>query len=347
MSKNTQQTNESIALISNRGDVVQKTASPHYFHEVTEGNFTYSVDMIRLKFKLTSPKTVENVMNLIRDISIYSQDTSYDYEYTQRTGWNKYRHNFSIKLKDGNSFYIAFCFNSNDKTKVSEGVIEFNPNKCFGHQTSIMKQIAIDRQETIVLYEGELLTYFLINLISHNAKYVRVKRFDIAIDVPYCRSQVHLLKDNRIYKMVSPSQDLNQQTEYLGRHQNSGFVKVYNKTVESNLDRDMTRIEITSEYFDDYKSFMSQFPSVYVKGNGSLNPYIELKGTDLVLYQLLIQNDNMDRYFKQLGRDKQKKLHPYLYQDTDDIQVSVSQEIYEKLMKIIKGMSGLKDIVHT
>ena len=56
----------------------------------------------------------------------------------------------------------------------------------------------------------------------------------------------------------------------------SGFVKIYNKTIESDLNKDVTRVEITSEHRD-YKKFMSQFPKVFMKGNSTLKPYIHKK----------------------------------------------------------------------
>lgn len=342
-------TNEKdIARISNRGDVVQKSANPSYFKEINKDGMIYSIDMIRLKFKLKSPSIVEKVMNTIQDRSLYEINTPYDYIFTERKASFSYRYNFNIQMKIGERFYIAFCING-DKEKECEGVIEFNPNKCFGQEISFMtKQINKETGEIYCdSYKGDLLNYFLINLISNNAKYVRLVRFDLAIDVPYAKRQVKLIKDNRIYKLIAPSQDTNTHTEYLGKHQNSGFVKVYNKTIESKLDHDVTRIEITSEHGNNYEKFISQFPEVYIKGNGTLSPYMELKGTDLVLYELLISNDDMEKYFKRLGRDKQAKLKPYLYGDNEDIKVTVPKDVYLELMKYIKEISRLKDIVKT
>ena len=89
---------------------------------------------------------------------------------------------------------------------------------------------------------------------------------------------------------------------------------------------------------------MSQFPEVYIKGNGTLFPYMELKNTDLVIYELLIDNPRMETYFKRLGRDKQKKLKPYLFQDAGDVRVTVPENVYNELMKYIGKICGLKDI---
>ena len=345
MSKTTKNDGD-IARISNRGDVVQKTANLQYHKEIQQNGMTYSIDMIRLKFKMKSPKTVEQTMATIRDKSVYGNDTPYDFNYWQSNRWYDYRHKFTITLKDKNSFYVAFSLNSDDKTKVSEGVIEFNPNKCFGEKVQLINNRVDDETGEIThsAYEGDLLNYFLINLISNHSKYVKLMRYDLAIDIPCKRKQVKLIKDNKHYSLFAPSLNPDTHTEYLGKHQSSGFTKVYNKTKESGLDHDVTRVEITSEHGNDYTKFMSQFPEVYIKGNGTLFPYMELKNTDLVIYELLIDNPRMETYFKRLGRDKQKKLKPYLFQDTGDVRVTVPENVYNELMKYIGQICGLKDI---
>lgn len=344
MQKNT----DTIAHISNRGDAVQKTANLTYHKPIERNGFIYSIDMVRLKFKIKSPNDVEKIMNTIRDRHLYTYETPFDYDYIERKAYFMYRHNFNIHMKNGQGFYLAFSFNDNSKEKICEGVMEFNPNKCFGQNVEFWNVGADEEtgeQIYTSFYNGDLLNYFLINLISMNAKYVKLVRFDLAVDIPYPKKQVRLIKDNRTYKVHCPSQDVNTYTEYLGKHNNSGFVKVYNKTIESNLDHDVTRLEITSEYGKDYKKFMSQFPQVFVKGNGSLFPYMELKNTDLVLYELLMDSSNMEQYFKRLGRDKQKKLKPYLYQDTNDILVTVTEDVYHELMEYIRDMAGLKELL--
>ena len=97
---------DNIAHISNRGDVVQKTANPSYHKEIKKDGIIYSVDMVRLKFKIKSPKTLEHIMATIRDKHLYTMDTPYDYNYVERNAMFKYRHNFNIHMKNGESFYV-------------------------------------------------------------------------------------------------------------------------------------------------------------------------------------------------------------------------------------------------
>lgn len=81
-----------------------------YNKEIENGGNTHSIDKIRLKFKIKSPKDLEFIMNKIRDNSMYTLDTPYDYEYIERRGCFVFRHNFNIHMKDGKKFYIAFRF---------------------------------------------------------------------------------------------------------------------------------------------------------------------------------------------------------------------------------------------
>ena len=156
--------NENIARISNRGDAMQKSANPSYHKELHANGMVYSIDMIRLNFKLKSPTMLSKIMNDIRDKSMYTTDTPYDYEYYESRAWYKYRHNFTIKMKEEKSFYIAFSLNG-DKNKVSHGVIEFNPNKCFGQEVTFFNTGLDEETGEITyksVYQGDLLNYFLI-----------------------------------------------------------------------------------------------------------------------------------------------------------------------------------------
>lgn len=336
--------NNIIAHISNRGDVVQKSAL-NYYREITEDGYVYSIDMVRIKFKIKEPKLVEKVMQDIRNKSIYVSPTPFEYEYIERKAWFKYRHNFNIKLACGNSFYLAFSMNCDDKAKLSEGVIEFNPNKLYGQQNVCFKEKTVTEENVDIdlLFQGDIMDYFMKYLIGNNSKWIKLVRYDLAIDIPYPKEQVCLIKDNRTYSMYAPSQNPNSYTEYLGKHQSSGFVKVYNKTIESNLATDITRLEITSEH-KDYKKFISQFPEVYVRGNSTLKPYTELNGTDLVLFELLIKEDNIPMYFKRLGRNKQEKLKKYLFEDEYDKRITITERIFSELMNYIKECCSLHEL---
>lgn len=335
-----------IAHISDRGDVVQKTAL-NYFKQIKNEEYVFSIDMVRVKFKIKAPDLVEKVMADIRDRSIYGNPTAYEFEYIERKKWFMFRHNFNIRLDEGKSFYLAFSMNCDDKAKLCEGVIEFNPNKLFGVKDVCFKRKYSDEEgitDINICFQGDVMNYFLRYLIVNNSKWVKLVRYDLAIDIPCRREQVCLIKDNRTYSLYAPSQNPNTHTEYLGKHQKSGFVKVYNKTIESDLDEDVTRLEITSEHLD-YKKFMSQFPKVLVKGNSTLKPYMTLNGTDLVLYELLMKEENRMLYFKRLGRDKQSKLKDYIFGDEEDKQITITEKVFCELMDGIREYCLLKELI--
>ena len=74
----------------------------------------------------------------------------------------------------------------------------------------------------------------------------RLKRFDLAYDIPVSRYDCRLSKDRRMYKSVIS----NGITEYLGVKNTPAYVKVYDKAAELHLDTDkvqLTRIEMTCD----------------------------------------------------------------------------------------------------
>lgn len=89
-----------------------------------------------------------------------------------------------------------------------------------------------------------------------------VKRLDLALDIPYQRENVLICKDKRKYALEM--YDYQNKTEYLGRRSNLGYVKVYNKQLESKLPTPLTRIEVTCG-LDPY-SYLAFFPEVYISG---------------------------------------------------------------------------------
>lgn len=173
----------------------------------------------------------------------------------------------------------------------------------------------------------------MITIIVQNSFSIKVSKFDVAVDVPCKKSQIDVLIDNRTHTKISPSADPNKSTEYLGaKHSSPGCFKIYSKTDESNLDYDLTRLELTSNHENDYKKFISQFPEVYLMEDGPYNAYKELTGTDQVLYEYLINDPNRNVMFKRLGRDKQNKLKPYLYPSKTTFQITIPEDVYEYLM---------------
>ena len=128
-----------------------------------------------------------------------------------------------------------------------------------------------------------------------------------------------MTKDKRKYTLVQNSRQ--DKTEYLGCHNKQGFVKLYNKKIESNLDDELTRLEITVGGKCTYSEFLELCPKVDVRGEQqNFNPYLDLPDTDVVLYELLMKCDLSERqeYFNRLGRRKKDLLKKYVFSNTYD-----------------------------
>lgn len=102
--------------------------------------------------------------------------------------------------------------------------LEYNPNKCLGRDSP--------------------LTWLLDVLNTASLSTPVVRRFDLALDfygVP--RNCVFSAVQDARYKRVDGTGE--SRTQYFGKHQSNGFIKVYNKKVESDLDEECTRVELT------------------------------------------------------------------------------------------------------
>lgn len=200
------------------------------------------------------------------------------YSFYERFGVRFFRNNFDISLTDDSSFYFAFKHNSsiNKESDVS-WKIELNPNRCL---------------------PCEFVSEFIDFIISRSKpSTVRITQIDVAIDFKVDRLNVYLEKDGRVYTRIDSGSD--RITEYLSKHNEHGFVKLYNKTKESNLDYTLTRLEITLKDFG-FNDFKSVFPKVRVFDYSQVNFYD--------LDKTLSQNDSVFLTLLKLHPDYLNKL---------------------------------------
>ena len=264
-----------------------------YYDAYQSAGIIYSCDMIRLKFVF------------IKDVSSFSLDWMYNMSFRRGYHVDNYKSNklsgyrdvFVLTRSDDNIkavITLGFFCNKADTAGNHSNFIEFNPNK-------------VDMND--VMY---LLIHFS-GWSSHitSGRYYELVRYDMAVDVPVSRSYVKLLKSGkRTYTRIQDTS----LTEYLGKRNSNGFVKVYDKTAESDLYYDLTRIEITCD------SLSPTLPDVYIKEyQTSLDFEFELNNTDKVLVELLRRCDDndIDYFFKQLGRSKREKLKSYVYAESN------------------------------
>jgi hypothetical protein len=148
----------------------------------------------------------------------------------------------------------------------------------------------------------------------------QVIRFDLAIDIPVPKYLVRLEKDGRNYQYLKGKES---ESEYLGIRNKPGFVKLYDKKAESNLDYDLTRIEITANLDG------INFPCVKIKGLQQSLIFGDLNSTERVLVQLLDRVDNKKMYLSQLNYRRRKKIEECLGEET----LQLDKNAYCKILK--------------
>lgn len=270
-----------------------------YYFPTSENGLTYSLDMVRFKFKITQESCFE-IMDYLR---------RFEHKHSFSVKPFNYRELFTIYIKE-NSFSVGLCFNGLSKKDFFNCFIQFNPNK-----------VGYSRELSLVLL-----------FLRRRWQDCEMVNYDIAIDIPCKRSEIVLKKDRRVHRRITYDNNANNVTEYIGVNSEFGRCKLYNKTIESNLDYTLTRLEITSSKID-YDIFMTQFPEVVFLKDLDMFDMVKLSKTDLVLLKLLSMSDDPIFYFKQLGKDKQKTLQPFV-QDSAS-RVGISREIFERIMRQI------------
>lgn len=263
----------------------------NYYEPFISNNIIYSCDMIRLKFYFRHDCPIFSLNEFERYLNIILGFSS---EYYSSSRLSSYRHLFIFKKGDC-TITVGIEHNQKDTTGEKHNFIEFNPNKA--------DMRAVDY----------LLHYFCTycRFIDRN-KFYEVVRWDLAVDIPISRQYVKLLKSGK--RRHTRIEEGGAVTEWLGKHNTNGFVKVYDKTKESDLYYDLTRIEITCD------SPVPVLPEIHLmQYQTSIDFDFDLDSTDKVLVELIrrLEDDERDYWFRQLGRCKRQKLKPYIFSEKD------------------------------
>ena len=265
-----------------------------YFEPYNSNNVIYSCDMIRLRFAYD-----EKRFNSFSLDFMYHVCWSFGYKVNKfdSSKQNSYRTMFVFSKKDddvSSVIKIGFFLNRKDSCGYHSNFIEFNPNK-----TDI----------SVIAYLFRVFSAYSVKMSARSI--FDLVRYDLAIDIPVDRHYVRLLKSGkRSYTRIEDKA----LTEYLGKHNSNGFTKVYDKTVESNLDYELTRIEVTCD------SLQPALPDIHLEQyQTSIDFDFDLNKTDKVLVELLRRCDDTDRayWFRQLGRVKQDKIKQYVFSEAD------------------------------
>lgn len=277
-----------------------------YYNKFEKNGIIYSVDMCRYTFKLDKTKKRELEEFLIKNYS--------NIRYFQSYKHFNYRHLFTAVDDDGATFTLGISFNGiNSSNDLNRCFIEFNPNKSM----SFVRD--------------------LIDFLNNCCYGFELVRFDFAIDIPVRRDYVFLVKDRRDYskyRVLQKSIGSFDVTEYLGQRNQNGFVRLYNKTIESNLNYDLTRLELTLENVS-YDNFKHYLPKLYYYSN-SFN--FGLNDTDRVLIDLMAMSNSFEM-LKCLGRGKSEKLLELFKYDVIDINSIEFLSVISYLLTMFNSVS--------
>lgn len=254
----------------------------HYHNPIrTKDDITLSIDNVVLDLYISRPDARERLMLLMDELPIkYAVNVVY---------WNSFRpgtfrEQFSIQMQDGSSFWLGAILNGK-KPEWGRCRLDFNPNKVAHHDVF-----------------QKLLNFLLVNT---RPMHRTIKRFDLAIDIPVERFSCFLVKDGRAYLERRHGQEY---TQYLGAKASTvGRVKLYNKQVESNLPRPLTRLEITLDPATLYEDV--SFPKVYFLNDLQM-VFDEVKATDTERFILnaLLQGYGSLHDLGRRTRDKMERL---------------------------------------
>lgn len=282
-----------------------------YYNNIISSGVSYSIDMVRLRldFGLTD-RIIEfgNWCNSVEKLHIEAFPLS--------TKAFSYRYLFKIRCDNNESFVCGLGFNGTDRESEFLGFLEFNPNK--------------------VACENKFFEFF--ETLKNYCPRTDLVRWDLAIDVSISREYCSLIKDKRKYGLVRNS--IHDCTEYLGQRSSSGFVKLYNKTIEDGLENDVTRLEITVDGKMNYSEFCTLMPEVDVSDYQlSFVANDTLSSTDSLLVDLMRKLPLSERqfYFKRLNAYKRTKLRPFVYPKSENENIfSVPKEVYGQLKKQLR-----------
>ncbi|MCI8963747.1 MAG: hypothetical protein HFG37_08550 [Eubacterium sp.] len=262
-----------------------------YYNEIVKNDITYSIDMVRLRLDFSSLDHIEQFGGwLSKPYHIHIE------QYPLSSKAFSYRYLFKIKCNNDSSFVCGLGFNGTDRSSGWIGFLEFNPNK--------------------VVDTPEFREFF--KILGVHCPWAELVRYDIAIDVPVARSYCSMAKDKRKYTVVQNSAE--DTTEYLGIHNKSGFCKLYNKKLESDLDHELTRFEITVNGDLSYSEVIDLFPIIDVmEFQQDLSAQLSLNDTQIVLVDLLKRLPVTEQryYFNRLGRKMRDKISPYVFASVD------------------------------
>ena len=157
----------------------------------------------------------------------------------------------------------------------------------------------------------------------------KIRRYDLAVDIPVLRQDAFLVKDSRAYIERRHGQEW---TQYLGAKSSTvGRLKLYNKTVEAGLHYALTRLEMTLDPSTPYEQV--NFPTVYYLDDLQMCfDQTKVTETERFIINALLQGCGTA---DQLGRRTQAKIKALLEGYTK--RVEIGEQEYNKILSQVNG----------
>lgn len=229
-------------------------------------------------------------------------------------------HNFNFELKDGltgefNTFWLGLGFNRFGTIDYTRWKLEFNPNKALPCE----------------------FTENLLQLLIVNSYDIGLNEFDVAVDFPLKRDLFSMSVNNgRKYSFIyNSNQD---KTEYSGTRHTNGFTKIYNKTLESKLKTDLTRIEFTFTDIN-YNSVIVGLPDIFITDYKQLmiDGVGELNDTErFILHTLLNEPTRINELGRKMKIKMKNILDGYVYS------YCVNEKDFRRCIDILKSIPIVK-----
>lgn len=262
---------------------------------------------------LSKPPDRERLMRLLETIPFTH---AVDIKHWNSFKMGSFKDQFTICFQDGSSFWVGAVLNGS-KPEWGRVRVDFNPNKVFKHEIF---------QTVLGCCVG-----------STRPMHRRIRRYDLAVDIPVSRQNTFLVKDSRAYTELRHGQ---RWTQYLGAKSSTvGRVKLYNKQTEAHLSYPLTRLELTLDPSTPYERI--HFPEVYYMEDIQMG-IDELKATDterFIMSAILQGCGTLD----QLGRRTQAKIKTLLENNVK--RVKVSQKDYSRIISQVYSYKSVT--VHT
>lgn len=251
--------------------------------------------MVRYNYQIFS-QNLDDFFKLLSRFELYEPSCVFTYFPNKKSIGYADLWTLSFENQEGEKGVVSLGRQLNFlKENANSGFIEFNPNKCMSF-AAFQKFF-------------EEFSQLCINL--------ELVRYDCAIDIPVKRNSIKMIRSSRCnyeYLVQDKKEGLvlnSSVTEYQGRRNKNKFTKLYDKTKESHLDYDLSRIEFT---FDRNELEFKNLPQFYVYDNKIIKDINlnKLSQNELVFVDLMRNSEDKNYYLKNITYRFKKKIEPYI-----------------------------------